>query len=248
MWAAKNTLTGVLHKEWLFNSLVKQDAWDQGNVSSSTSFSHWHRFLRGIVLCSAFPNYSDLQTPFSLVLVGVREENYSSVADGPGDAGVVGEQTDSAPSADTRFLKSLFCTRTPSRGQAPGLWWGFHLTRAGALTNIHVNTSMKGERWAGLECNYTIICGKCKTDEDFWIFLFIWYVSLINPEEQFRCCHYTWCNTETMNSLSKASLLGGGVETGSMYPSTVLNLFTYLPVCCDYRHVPPHPVQRIVLI
>lgn len=152
--------------------------------------------------------------------------------------------------ADIRLLKSLFCTRTPSRGQAPGLWWGFHLTRAGAITNIHVNTSMKGERWAGLECNYTIICGKCKTDEDFWIFLFIWYVSLINPEEQFRCCHYTWCNTETMNGLSKASVLGGGVETGSMYPSTVLNLcvFTYLPVCCDYRHVPPHPVQRIVLI
>ena len=55
-------------------------------------------------------------------LAGVREENYSSVADGPGDAGAVGEQTDSAPSADTRLLKSLFCTRTPSRGQAPGLW------------------------------------------------------------------------------------------------------------------------------
>lgn len=45
------------------------------------------------MLRSAFPNYSDLQTPFSLVLAGVREENYSSVADGPGDAGVVGEQT-----------------------------------------------------------------------------------------------------------------------------------------------------------
>lgn len=40
-------------------------------------------------------------------LAGVREANYSSVADGPGNVGAMGEQTDSAPSADTRLLKSL---------------------------------------------------------------------------------------------------------------------------------------------
>lgn len=72
------------------------------------------------------------------------------------------------------------------------------------------------------------LCGKCKTDGDFWIFLFIWYVSLINPEKQFRCCHYTWCNTETMNGLSKARVSGGW--------------------CWDRVHVPQYGPEHVIFL
>jgi hypothetical protein len=66
-----------------------------------------------------FTNHSELETPFSCdFLTGFAEESYSSVAEEPGKAGPVVEQT-ACPSplvSDTRLLKFLSCTRAPSRG------------------------------------------------------------------------------------------------------------------------------------
>lgn len=101
--------------------------------------------------------------------------------------------------------------------------------------------------------NVTIqfLCGKCKTDEDFWIFLFIWYVSLINPEKQVRCCHYTWCNTEMMMSCQK--LVFGGWCWDRVYvpqhgPEHVIFLPIFLSAVLQTCATPPSSKHSLNLI